>query len=217
MKDWPVIQEILNWGCGWQVMRGGFACCLLLTLTLSCTDPAPKPSPCISGYCDAKMYLPGVVDQNGYYHIKLNWNTDFMPYFFIEILAAEIIPSYRYNGISHVSAEFDTDTFWTLGGLVWREPHYNPFTSNVTSSGTWLPSEITILTIDYFKGMNINLVQSGEVFFHKKDDLFYTKRSIGPIPPQLKGDTVTVYMEMFWDAGSASILKDHYKEKFIIE
>ena len=43
------------------------------------------------------------------------------------------------------------------------------------------------------------------------------KDSMGPIPPQLKGDTVTVYMEMFWDAGNASILKDHYREKFIIE
>ena len=202
---------------GLLVLRGGFACCVLLLTTLSCQDSTPKPNPCMTGDCDAQMYLPGEKDDNGYYHIQLDWTTEFMPYFFIEVLAAEVIPEYRYNGVSHVSAEFDTDTFWTLGGLVWREPLYNPFKSNQTSSGTWLPSEITYLTIDYFKGMTLNLVQPVEVYFSKKHGNFYTKRSIGPVPPQLIGDTVTVYMEMFWDAGNASVLKDHYKEKFIIE
>lgn len=195
-----------------------FAGLFLFLLTLGCQEPeSPSPQICTSGECDAKMFVPGELDENGYYHIALNWNSDFMPYFSIQVIATEVIPEYRYNGISVVSAEFDSDTFWTLDGVVWREPLYNPFTSNVTSSGTWLPKEVTELTLDYFKGTNINIAQGTEVYFHKKNELFYTKRSIGPIPPQLKGDTVTVYMNVFWDAGGYSVSRDDFFTKFIIE
>lgn len=200
-----------------RFMRGGFAWFLILLLSLSCETEDPRPNPCISGVCDAKMFLPGEKDQNGYYHIKLNWNSDFMPYFFIQVVATEVIPEFRYNKVSVVSAKFDSDTFWTLDGVTWREPLYNPFTSNRTSSGTWLPTEITELNIDFFKGIDINLAQGSEVYFHVKDELFYTKRSIGPIPPQLKGDTVTVYMDVFWDAGNYSVQRKDFFEKFIIE
>jgi hypothetical protein len=31
------------------------------------------------------------------------------------------------------------------------------------------------------------------------------------------GDTVTVYMRVFWDGGDHSILKDKYSQKFIVE
>ena len=195
-----------------------FAGMILFLSILGCQDPeVPSPQICISGECDAKMLIPGELDENGYYHVKLNWNTDFMPYFSMDIVATEVIPEYRYNKISVVSAEFDSDTFWTLDGVAWQEPLYNPFTSDVSSSGTWLPTEVTELTIDYFEGVDINIAQGTEVYFSKKNDIFYTKRTIGPFPPDLKGDTVTVFMEVFWDAGNHSVLKNDFFTKIIVE
>ena len=46
---------------------------------------------------------------------------------------------------------------------------------------------------------------------------FTTKRTVGPIPPSLEGDTISVYMKVFWDAGLESIEKGNFIEKYIIE
>jgi len=49
------------------------------------------------------------------------------------------------------------------------------------------------------------------------DGRFTTKRTVGPISQEFLGDTITVYMKVFWDAGSNSVEKDHYIGKYIIE
>lgn len=184
---------------------------------LSCTK-SEDISTCLDGKCDAKMIFPVLPDENGYYHVKLDWTREYLPYFTVEVEATPVVDEYRYNGISHVTAAFDSDTVWTIGEEVtFTEPLYNPFTSNVTGSGTTLSTSTRIVNLSQFSGMTLNIVQGTEIYFNEVNDKLYTKRVVGPIPPVAIGDTITLYMKVFWDAGSASQWNNKYFEKFIVE
>jgi hypothetical protein len=192
---------------------------ILPALTLSCTIEDAVPEVCLGGECDATMDLGSYKDSNGYYHVKLNWNRDYYPYFILKATASRIPTEYHYNKVPYVSADFDSDTFWVIGeGLTFREAFYNPFNSSYSSSGTMLPTQVNDLTVNNFKGIKVNVVQNTEVFFREdKDGTFSTYRTLGPFPPELKNDTITVYMRVFWDMGSKSVIKDDFFEKFIVE
>jgi len=60
------------------------------------------------------MLFPVQKDVNGFYHINLDWNREYLPYFTIDLIASIIHPEYRYNGVSVVTAEFYSKTSWTL-------------------------------------------------------------------------------------------------------
>lgn len=190
-----------------------FVCILLISCTTN-----DEFSTCVSGDCNAKMIFPVSPDENGYYHMKLDWTREFLPYFGVDIEASLISEEYRYNGVSVASVEFDSNTQWRLGdNVVFTEPLYNPFISNTTSSGVQLPVGTKTINLNQFSGVILNIVQGTELYFKELDGKLYTKRIVGPIPPVVIGDTITLFMKVFWDAGSKSILKDHYKEKFIVE
>ena len=171
----------------WQLRAFRAAVSLIIApLLFSCEDRFDQPTACLGGECDARMIFGVPADENGFYHIELNWSGAYWPYFAVDIEASEIHPEYRYNGVSVVSAAFETDKDWELG-------------------------ENTSLTV-------MNLVQSTSIYFSGSSDLkVYSKRIVGPIPPVFIGDTVTLKMDAYWDAGSESVLKSGIYEKFIVE
>ena len=193
-----------------------FIVLVLLILFASCSKDSLSET--CSGGCDARMELPGYLDGNGYYHIDLDFTGEYLPRFNIDVFATPIVPEYQYNEVSVVSAEFDSDTFWKLGeNLIYRVSYYNPFNSEYTSS-TVVPSRVEELTLNLFTGQEVNVVQNTEIYFreNKPSAELFTKRIVGPFPPQIVGDTITIYAEIYWEAGNYSKFQ-YLEEKFIIE
>ena len=194
-----------------------FALIIVLLILTSCT-PDEDFETCTGG-CETFMELPGTLDENGYYHIDLDFSGLYLPWFIIDVYATPATPDNRYNGISVIEAEFDSDTFWNLGdNVIFQVPLYNPFESYLTSSGYTLPATIQEISIDYFQGITLNIVQNTGIYFNETDnpELMHTRRVVGPFPPQIVGDTITIYSEIYWEAGNDSMFKE-LSAKFIIE
>lgn len=190
---------------------------ILILSALSCTAEQFDET-CITGDCEAFMVFPVKADKNGYYHVKLDWTREYLPYFIIDVEATPIHNNYRYNNVSVVEAQFDSNTTWVIGDTIsFTEPTYRPFTGDYTQSGTPLPTGGVDINLPQFKGTKVNIVQPSPIYFRESGGMLYSKRVVGPIPPTLINDTITLYMEVFWDAGGRSILKSHYSQKFIVE
>lgn len=129
---------------------------------------------------NANFYVKGQMDSNGYIHMKLPWNGEFLPRFTIGIEADQ--SPVRYNGSSVVTAKASSDASWD-GGVY---------------------------------GV-IDVVQSTTLYLSPdKNGKAYSKRIVGPIPPQMKGDTLLVNMEIVWDLGKSEE-KKNFLLKFIVE
>lgn len=193
----------------------------LLAMLTSCSLDDNATPPCVTGECKANFYFPVEADSNGYYHIKLDWDSDYYPYFVLDVFATKVSQQYRYNDYSAVEAVFDSDTYWVIGDtLSYQVNSYNPFTGDYTYNGTLLPTSSKTVLLTQFAGMTVNIVQNSTIYFNdivEDPDLLYSKRVVGPFAPSTIGDTVTINMEVFWDAGSQSVLKNNYVEKFIVE
>lgn len=182
----------------------------------SCTIDPIAPETCPGG-CDAQMIFPIQADSNGYYHMELDWDGEYLPWFAVDVKATPIVPEYQYNGTSVVEARFDSNTSWVLGDdLVIQQAIYTPF-GDYTS--TWLPIPTSWIDVELpqYEGEEINIAQNSSIYFSERNDSLYSKRILGPFPPTMKGDTITVYMRVFWEAGNHSILKDDFSQKFIVE
>ena len=155
---------------------------LLVVLLLSVSCSKEDILSTCEGDCEAYMELPGYLDENGFYHIKLNWEQQYLPRFSIDVYATPTSPELRYNKVPVVSAEFTSDRVW------------------------------------YFNGEELNVVQGTEIYFREtgEPNILYTKRIVGPFPEEIKGDTINIQSEVFWEAGSYSKLKYIYS-KFIVE
>lgn len=190
------------------------AACLLILA--SCTPDEIATDTCPGG-CDAQMIFPVQADANGYYHIELDWTGEYLPWFYVDIKATPTAPEYRYNGDSVVEARFDSNTSWVLGeDLVIQQPLYTPF-GNYTSNGIPIPSSWVDVNLPQYKGQEVNIAQNTSLYFSEKNGSLYSRRILGPFPPTIVGDTITVYMRVFWEAGDQSILKDNFSQKFIVE
>lgn len=171
------------------------------------------------GDCEVYLEMPGRLDENGYYHVKLDWNRDYYPYFPVDIYASPTVPELRYNDVPVVMAQFDTDTYWVLGEEVtYKVNYYNPFESQWTSNNTILPTEVTDVVVNLFKGLKVFVVQNTFIYFSntKSNETLYTRRIVGPFPPYMQGDTIQIDGRIFWEAGNFSELKK-ISSKFIIE
>ena len=58
---------------------------------------------------EALMVFPTDKDENGFYHIELDWNREYYPYFNVDIEADKLS-----RDESIISARFDTDTYWVM-------------------------------------------------------------------------------------------------------
>ena len=201
---------------------------LLTLLILSCTKPDDDfSSPCISGDCDARLILNYPQDENGYYHVDLDFDGEYYPRFDIFVEADDMYPEYQYNGVTVIEARFDTDTFWTIDGDVnFTLPLYNPWLSLTQYNGTPIPTDEVDVSLSFLDGYVLPVVQR-DTRIYLSDDCYggceeqpnklYGKRIVGPISPQIVNDTITIYGEILWEAGSKYQVKDDLVAKIIIE
>lgn len=189
---------------------------LIFALT-SCTPELIVPPTCESGDCDAYIEFYREKDSNGYYHVELDWTGEYLPYFYVDAFAEKTHPHWYYNDASVVQARFTSNTSWVIGDtLVIQQVLYDPF-GLVDQDGIPLPAGYNDLNLTQFEGIEVNIAQSAPIYFHDKPEGFKTRRYLGPFIPQMIGDTITVHMQVYWDAGMESKVKDHYLEKFIVE
>ena len=193
-----------------RVCAAGFA-------LASCEVEPLAPETCPGG-CDAQMIFPVEADANGYYHIDLNWDGEYLPWFYVDVEATEVDNEYKYNNYSVVEATFDSNTSWIIGSdLIIQQPIYNPFFGNYTSSWEPIPTEFVDVELPQYTGTELNIAQGTKLYFSKKNGKLKTRRVLGPFPPAMKGDTITLYMKVYWEAGPLSFTKDDFSQKFIVE
>ena len=196
-----------------------FTIALALLTACSVQDPLDD-SPCEFGDCNAFIEAPFYKDANGYYHATLDWTREYYPYFNIDIEASRTAPQYWYNNSPVVQAEFDTDSYFVLSdSIAFTISLYQPWLGLWTYSGTPIPHENTTIYLSQFEGTIVPIVQNNtRIYFSDNEDgRFTTRRTVGPFPPAMKGDTVTVFMKVKWDLGGENLSKDNFIEKFIIE
>jgi hypothetical protein len=161
---------------------------------------------------NATMIFPVEADENGYYHVDLDWNQEFYPYFNVDVIADKVP-----NGIT--SARFDTDTYWVLGdSIAFTIPLYSPYNGLQDYQGTPIPVRDTIVYLSQFAGTILPVVQNNtRIYFSDHDNGYSSRRTVGPFPPELVGDTITLYMKVLWEGYNYTIEKNNYIEKFIVE
>jgi hypothetical protein len=153
----------------------------LLLLLGSCTKDDIFPPICIGGDCSAEFYIDYPQDENGYYHIDLNFDQEYLPKFDIKVGATVTHPYWWYNDSPVVVAVFETDSYWRY-------------------ENDLLPA-----------------VQGSRVYFKQVTrSKATTKRIVGPFPPEMIGDTITIYPTIMWDAGNA-YEKQTFSLKFIVK
>ena len=202
--------------CNLRAFRAA-ASLFLLTALFSC-EKEPVAPPCETGDCNAYIESTFYKDSNGYYHAELDWNSEYYPYFSLDIHADKTSPEYWYNRESVVAAQFDTDSYFVLNDSVaFTISLYQPWQGLWTYDGTPIPYENTTIYLSQFEGTIVPVVQNTNIYFSDDEfGEFTTKRVVGPFPPTMIGDTISIFMKVQWDIGSI-IEKDHYVEKFIIE
>lgn len=190
----------------------------LIILTLASCEKETFAPPCETGDCNAIIESTFYKDSNGYYHAELDWTREYYPYFNLDIYADKTSHEYWYNNESVVEAEFDTDSYFVLNDSVaFTISLYRPWQGLWTYSGTPIPYENTTVYLSQFEGTIVPVVQSTPIHFSENElGEFTTRRTVGPFPPTMIGDTISIYMKVRWDIGE-SYTKDHYIEKFIIE
>lgn len=119
------------------------------------------------------------------------------------------------NGYYHVELNwnqkhlpyFTLDVEATPVDPFWQYRGYSAVEAEFYSKSSWVYGTPPI---------NLKAVQESSIRFSKKGGTLVSKRTIGPIPPVAIGDTVTIHMEVFWDATEKSIFKE-FSEKFIVK
>lgn len=202
--------------CNLRAFRAA-ATLLILTALFSCEKESFAP-PCETGECNAYIESMFYKDSNGYYHAELDWTREYYPYFTLDIYADRTSQEYRYNNVSVVTAQFDTDSYFVLqDSVAFTISLYQPWLGLWTYDGVPIPYENTTIYLNQFEGTIVPVVQDTQIYF-SDDELgnFTTKRVVGPFPPSMIGDTISIFMKMRWDIGDI-LEKDNYIEKFIIE
>ena len=161
------------------------------TIFVACTEDEIVPPLCPDGDCNGKLYIPFPKDSNGYYHVDLNFDGEYLPRFDIFIEGDDVDSYYYYNDIGVVQAAFESSSYWVLPNgvevdLVQSTTFYLNNSPNNTEYQPSLPNRK------------------------------WGKRIIGPIPPEFINDTIIIRAEIYWDGGSKSN-SQLFEEKFIIK
>ena len=169
-----------------RAFRAAVVLFFIFTLS-SCTKPYDDPTVCVTGDCFAEFSIAAPRDSNGFYHVSLDYEGEYDPRFNIDGLASAVSSEFQYNNSSVVSAIFRGD------------------------------KEIQIVIAEHLNQTEvIPVVQETQVYFSGNSNILSTRRVVGPIPRSLKGDTLSVKVNVLWDAGSKSIIKD-FSLKIILE
>ena len=211
------ILSITKSRCNLRAFRAAASLIFLYALT-SC-EREQFNLPCETGYCEYNILSPTGADENGYIHTELDWTSEYWPYFTLDVEADRTADEYKYNGESVVQAQFDTDSYFILSdSLNVTINLYNPWQGLETWGGYPIPVRDTIVTLSQFEGYIVPVVQNTNIYFSEDEvGRFTTRRVVGPFPPTMIGDTITLYMKVKWDLGSEILTKDDFIQKFIIE
>ena len=164
---------------------------LFLFSIVSCSEEDSRPSLCQDGFCDGSLYIPFPKDSNGYYHVDLDFEGDYLPRFSIFVEADDVDPFYYYNDIGVVQSAFESSSYWVMNNGVEVD----------------IVQETTI----YLNNSPDNTEYVPSIAGRK-----WGKRIVGPIPNEFIGDTIVIRAEIYWDGGSNSS-SQLFEEKFIIE
>ena len=204
-----------------RAFRAAASAILALSALSACSVEDPFESgPCEYGDCDAYITAPFVKDANGYYHATLDWSREYYPYFNLDVEATRTARQFWYNESPVVMAEFDTDSYFVLGEEVaFTISLYQPWLGLWTYNGTPIPYENTTIYLNQFSGTIVPVVQNDTRIYFSDDERgnFNTRRVVGPFPPTMKGDTISIFMKVKWDVGDKYHMKENFLQKFIIE
>lgn len=199
-------------------MKKGYVLLLGIFILFGC-EKIQYPSPFTgTDRGNVKLYMNYPKDNNGYYHVTLDSNKEYS-YNNIFVEASKITNSrYIYNGASIIEGRFDSNSYWIIGeNLVITLPLYNPFKSLYSSPyfTTPIPVGNKTITLSQFKNQIVPLIPETGIYFKEYDyrmdeyepssNNLWSKRIIGPIPYSMKGDTIKVYCEVFWECGNYSL------------
>lgn len=199
---------------------------LFLILLSSCSKDNNENRICPDGDCWVRLYTDFEEDSNGYHLVTPEWFSETSGRFNLHIESSPTIGRCQYNGVTVVSSRFDSDTFWEVeSGLSFTFGLYNPFESLYTQQGSIIKVKDTVVTLNYFQGEIIPVVQetsvnhdvkdkmecygwsnpkSGPTFSETGNCILYSKRIVGPLIRKMIGDTLKIYSETYFDCGMNS-------------
>lgn len=199
---------------------------LFIILLSSCSKDNNENSICPDGDCWVRLYTDFEEDSNGYHLVTPEWFSETSGRFNLHIESSPTIVGCQYNGVTVVSSRFDSDTFWEVeSGLSFTFGLYNPFESLYTQQGNIIKVRDTTVTLNYFQGEIIPVVQETSVNHDVKNKMecfgwdnpysgttpletgnciLYSKRNVGPLIREMIGDTLKIYSETFFDCGMNS-------------
>jgi hypothetical protein len=183
---------------------------------------------CPDGECWVRLFTDFEEDSNGFYHVSPEWFSETSGRFNLHIESSPTVVRCQYGGVPVVSSRFDSDTFWEVeSGLSFTFGLYNPFESLYTQQGNIIRVRDTIVTLDYFQGEIIPVVQETSIYHDVKDKMecygwdnpksgitpletgnciLYSKRIVGPLIREMIGDTLKIYSETFFDCGELPVI-----------
>ena len=199
---------------------------LFIILLSSCSKDNNENSICPDGDCWVRLYTDFEEDSNGYHLVTPEWFSETSGRFNLHIESSPTIVRCQYNGVTVVSSRFDSDTFWEVeSGLSFTFGLYNPFESLYTQQGNIIKVRDTTVTLNYFQGEIIPVVQETSVNHDVKNKMecfgwdnpysgttpletgnciLYSKRIVGSLIREMIGDTLKIYSETFFDCGMNS-------------
>ncbi|MDB9780076.1 hypothetical protein OAB54_07545 [Flavobacteriaceae bacterium] len=195
-------------------------------LSSNCSKDNSKSGICPNNDCWVKLYTDFEEDSNGYHHVTPQWFSETSGRFDLLIESSPTMGRCQYNRMTVVSSKFDSDTFWEVeSGLSFTFGLYNPFESLYTQQGNIIKVRDTTVTLDYFQGEIIPVVQETSIYHDVKDKMecygwrnpksgptfsetgnciLYSKRIVGPLIRKMIGDTLKIYSETYFDCGMNS-------------
>ena len=199
---------------------------LFIIFLSSCSKDNNENSICPDGDCWVRLYTDFEKDSNGFHHVSPEWFSETSGRFNLHIESSPTVVRCQYNGVSVVSSRFDSNTFWEVeSGLSFTFGLYNPFESLYTQQGNIIKVRDTTVTLNYFQGEIIPVVQETSIYHDVKDKMecygwsnpysgttpletgnciLYSKRIVGPLIREIIGDTLKIYSETFFDCGMNS-------------
>tara|TARA_B100001769_G_scaffold69443_1_gene51790 strand:- start:723 stop:1382 length:660 start_codon:yes stop_codon:yes gene_type:complete len=206
----------------------------IILLFLSCSKEESISNICPDGDCWVNLYTDFNEDLNQYHHVTPDWFSETSGRFNLHIESSPTIVRCQYGGSPVISSSFDSNTFWEVETeLSFSFGLYNPFESLYTQQGNIIKVKDTTVTLDFFKGEIIPVVQttsinhdvkdkmkcygwtnpnSGPTFNETGNCIMYSKRIVGPLIKEMIGDTIRIYSKTYFDCGDKSkYVKDSIK------
>ena len=142
----------------------------------------------------------------------------------------EVLPDVCPGGCEaflELPSEIDENGYYHID-LSWNGTYYPRFSINTFATPTgefWHYNGVSVVQANFYTDTTweygydvIPIVAQTRVYLSKNENIkeLYGKRIVGPFPPELIGDTISIYMKIKWDIGDI-LITDHYVEKFIVE